>query len=39
MKVVELGSWALVFVVCTASGADPGKLKGGLFHRCSHTHF
>ena len=20
-------------------GADPGNLKGGLFHRCSHTHF
>ena len=21
------------------AGADPGNLKGGLFHRCSHTHF
>ena len=20
-------------------GADPGNLKGGLFHRCSQTHF
>ena len=26
-------------VTVRVTGADPGNLIGGLFHRCSHTHF